>query len=79
MSEYLTVADAAELLCVSPKRVRNLMSAGMLRRGEHWFSPVGLGPRFKRSALVAWIEGGQPVAPRRREGRAFAGLVDSGS
>jgi len=32
------------------------MAAGVFRRGVHYFSPAGLGPRFKWSAVVAWLE-----------------------
>ena len=56
--EYLTIAETAALLKVSPKRVRNLMSAGVFRQGEHFYRRSGLGPRFKQSAITAWVEGG---------------------
>ena len=55
--EYLTVADVAARLKLTPKTVRNRMYAGTWRRGEHWFSRPGIGPRFKWSALVRWLEG----------------------
>jgi hypothetical protein len=32
------------------------MCAGAFKQGEHFFRPPGLGARFKRSALMAWIE-----------------------
>jgi hypothetical protein len=51
--EYLTIKEAAGLLKVSPKRVRNLMCSGVLKQGVHFFRPSGLGPRFKLSALEA--------------------------
>jgi len=57
MNEYLTIAEVAALLKVSPKRVRNLMSAGVFRQGEHFWRRSGLGPRFKQSAITAWVEG----------------------
>jgi len=56
MDEYLTITEVAAFLKVSPKRVRNLMCAGAFIQGEHFFRPPGLGARFKRSALIAWIE-----------------------
>src|SRR5438552_18896793 len=56
--EYLTVAEVAARLKLSPKTVRNRMYGGTWRRGEHWFSRPGIGPRFKWSALVRWLEGG---------------------
>ena len=58
MEEYLKISEVAALLKVSPKRVRNLMSVGVLRQGEHFFRRSGLGPRFKQSAITAWVEGG---------------------
>lgn len=54
---YLTVAEAADLVRVSPKRLRNLMSDGTLKEGVHYTRPRGLAPRFKREALLEWIEG----------------------
>ncbi len=54
---YLTIAEAADLARVSPKRLRNLMADGTLREGVHYSRPRGLRQRFKREALVAWLEG----------------------
>lgn len=54
--EYLTVREVAALLKVSPKRVQNMMAAGVFKQGEHFFRPPAMRPRFKRSALTAWIE-----------------------
>jgi excisionase family DNA binding protein len=56
---YLTIAEAAELVRVSPKRLRNLMANGTLREGTHYTRPAGLRPRFKREALLAWLEGSE--------------------
>jgi excisionase family DNA binding protein len=56
---YLTIAEAAELVRVSPKRLRNLMANGTLREGTHYTRPAGLRPRFRREALLAWLEGPQ--------------------
>jgi Helix-turn-helix domain len=57
MGTYLTIIEAADLARVSTKRLRNLMSAGVLVVGVHYTRPRGLAPRFKREALVAWLEG----------------------
>jgi hypothetical protein len=57
--EYLTIAELAVRLKVKPKTIKNKMAAGIFRKGVHYFRPPGLGPRFKWSAVVAWIEGGQ--------------------
>ncbi len=54
--EYLTIEEVAERLKLSPKTVRNKMASGVLSKGTHYFSPRGLGPRFKWSAVEKWIE-----------------------
>ncbi|OGQ81665.1 MAG: hypothetical protein A3F90_01205 [Deltaproteobacteria bacterium RIFCSPLOWO2_12_FULL_60_19] len=54
--DYLTITELACRLKVKPKTIRNKMSAGVFRKGLHYFSPGGLGPRFKWSAVVAWLE-----------------------
>ena len=56
MEEYLTIAEVAERLKVKPKTIKNKMVAGIFQKGVHFFSPPGLGPRFKWSAVVAWLE-----------------------
>jgi hypothetical protein len=55
--EYLTIEELSALLKLKPKTIRNKMASGIFRKGVHYFSPVGLGPRFRWSAVVAWIEG----------------------
>ena len=59
---FLTIAEAAALARVSPKRLRNLMASGTLREGVHFTRPDGLGPRFKREALLVWLEGQEQEA-----------------
>ena len=54
---YLTLAEAAELARLSPKRLRNLMADGTLQEGRHFTRPRGVRPRFRRQALVDWLEG----------------------
>lgn len=56
MDEYLTVAELAARLKLKPKTVRNRMHDGTWRRGDHWFRRVGIGPRFRWSAVVEWLE-----------------------
>lgn len=56
MEEYLTIAEVAARLKIKPKTIKNKMAAGIFQRGVHYFSPKGLGPRFKWSAIVAWLE-----------------------
>ena len=55
--EYLTTAEAAALLRVKPKTLRNKVLAGVFREGQHFYRKAGLGPRWKRDALVLWLEG----------------------
>ena len=62
--KYLTTAEAAELLRMSNGTLRNKMSAGVFRQGEHYFRRAGSRPLFKRAALEAWIEGEDVQAPK---------------
>jgi hypothetical protein len=57
LEEYLTIEEVAARLKIRPKTLRNKMAAGIFRKGIHYFHPKGLGPRFKWSAVVAWLEG----------------------
>jgi len=59
VEEYLTISELAARLKIKPKTIKNKMSSGIFRRGLHYFSPPGLGPRFKWSAVVAWLEQSQ--------------------
>ena len=54
--EYLTISEVASRLKVEPKTIKNKMASGIFRKGNHYFSPRGLGPRFKWSAIVSWLE-----------------------
>ena len=60
--EYLTVAEVAAILKVSPKRIRNMMSRGSFRSGEHFFRRPGIGPRFVRSRVDAWLRDGDAMS-----------------
>ena len=48
--EYLTIAEMAERLKLTPKTIQNKMAAGTFRKGIHYFSHSGMRPRFKWSA-----------------------------
>jgi len=63
--EYLTVAEVAARLKLRPKTVRNKMHDGTWQRGRHWFSRRGIGPRFRWSAMVVWLEqeDATPIGP----------------
>ncbi len=56
-NRYLTISETATLARVSPKRLRNLMSSGVLREGHHYVRPIGIGPRFRLAAVQEWLEG----------------------
>jgi hypothetical protein len=57
VNEYLTIAEVAALLKVSPKRIQNMMCAGVFIEGGHFFRPRGLRPRFKGSAVHDYVQG----------------------
>ena len=54
--EYLTITELADRLSIKPKTVRTKMGSGIFRKGVHYFSPAGIGPRFKWSAVIDWLE-----------------------
>jgi len=57
--EYITIDELAARLKLSPKTIRNRMASGVFSKGDHYFSPRVMGPRFKWSAVVAWLEAGE--------------------
>ena len=67
---YLTLAETAALLRVSPKRLQNLMGnkGGVLVENVHYFRPRKGRPRFSRDAMIAYIEGrdSELMGPARR-------------
>ena len=67
--EYLTIEGLGERLDLKPKTVRNKMVNGTFIKGVHYFSPNGIGPRFKWSAIVAWLEQGEQPQPNNGEDR----------
>jgi hypothetical protein len=54
--EYLTIGETAIRLKLSPKTVKNKMASGIFKKRIHYFSPPGMGPRFKWSAIIVWLE-----------------------
>jgi hypothetical protein len=64
--EYLSIEELGEQLHLSPKTIRNKMARGVFRKGIHYFSPNGIGPRFKWSAVVAWLEGTEPAGTKKK-------------
>ena len=61
--EYLTINELAARLKLKPKTIKNKMAATVFRKGVHFFSPPGLGPRFKWSAVVSWLEQSENAKP----------------
>ncbi len=57
--EYLTISELSSRLKVKPKTIKNKMANGTFIKGVHYFSPDGMGPRFKWSAVVTWLEAGE--------------------
>ena len=54
--EYLTIEEVAKRLSWEERTVKNKMEAGIFQKGVHYFAPKGIRPRFKWSAVVAWLE-----------------------
>jgi len=67
--EYITIDELGTKLRLSPKSIRNKMASGVFIKGVHYFSPDGMGPRFKWSAIVAWMEAGEQEQPSNGEDR----------
>jgi hypothetical protein len=65
--EYLTIAEVAERLKLTPKTIKNKMGQGIFKKGVHYFSPSGIGPRFKWGAVVAWMEQDESVTASEEE------------
>lgn len=71
--EYLTIEEVANRLSWEEKTVKNKMEVGIFRKGVHYFSPRGIRPRFKWSAVVAWLE----ETDRRDAGKAARETISS--
>lgn len=54
--EYLTIEELAQRLSWEEKTIKNKMEGGIFQKGVHYFSPKGIRPRFKWSAIVHWLE-----------------------
>jgi hypothetical protein len=77
MEEYVTVAELAARLKLSKKSIRNKIASGDFRLGVHYFRPKGMAPRFKWSAIVAWMERGDNDIPMAR-GYSLRQTLDKG-
>jgi hypothetical protein len=63
VEDYLTIEELSARLKIKSKTIKNKMASGIFRKGVHYFSPLGLGPHFKWSAVVSWIEQRENIRP----------------
>jgi len=54
-AEWLRAREVSQWLGCSDRTVRRRMRDGTWHKGEHWVQPKGCRPRFRRSALEAWV------------------------
>ena len=80
--EYVSIAEVGKRLGLKPKRIRNMMALGIFQEGKHFFRRPGIRPRFRWSAVVAWLECPQdepceviPMARGRRIALAAAPTI----
>lgn len=67
--DFLTTAEAAALLGLSPARVRELAKLGVFVKGQHFGQPRGMHRRWFKAALEAHLRGeidALPVRPKVR-------------
>ena len=74
--EYLTTEEVAERLRLKPKTIHNKMAQGIFQKGIHYYSPPGIGPRFKWSAIVKYMESGETRDTRYKGIRMARGYKD---
>ena len=61
--EYINIDELGARLRLKPKTIKNKMVSGVFIKGVHYFSPPGMGPRFKWSAIVTWLEQSEHPCP----------------
>ena len=66
--EYLKISEVAALCKVTPDTIKDRMKRGVYKLGKHYFRPNGARPRFKKSAVIAWMEGDE-IKPQVQESR----------
>ena len=57
--EYISLRELTKRIPYSDGTIRNLMSSGVLKGGEHYVKPNGR-VMFRWSAVQAWLDGRQP-------------------
>lgn len=72
MTQYLNRSQVAAMLGLTPKTISNLISAGHLKEGVHFFRPPHSSrPMFVGAAIEKYIrgcEGGKASLPRGMKG-----------
>jgi hypothetical protein len=71
--EYLTIGEVATRLSWEEKTVKNNMEAGIFQ----YFSPRGIRPRFKWSAIVRWLEETEKRTSEKAASEPTAAAVDA--
>jgi hypothetical protein len=57
--EYISLRELTNRIPYADGTIRNLMSSGVLKRGEHYVKPNGR-VMFRWSAVQAWLGGPEP-------------------
>jgi len=70
MDEYLTVAEVAARLKLTPKRCGIACTTGRGAKASTGF-PACISPRFRWSAVVRWLEGEDSTARNETDGAAY--------
>ena len=55
---YMIDPEVAKLLRLAQKSLETKVRTGVFQEGVHFFKPRGMRRRWKRSAVVAWLEAG---------------------
>jgi hypothetical protein len=63
-AEWLSAREVSQWLGCSDRTVRRRMRDGTWHKGEQWFQPKGCRPRFRRSALEAWVSASAGAVPK---------------
>ena len=71
MTDYMTIAEAAEFLRVKPDTIRERMRLGVFQFRVHYFRRQGMRALFKRSALIQWLEGPDSAEDKKKHGMAI--------
>lgn len=58
VSEYMSIRAVAEMLDCRPATIEDRIARGVYKERVHYFRPPGARVRFKREAIISWVEGG---------------------